>query len=426
MSADQVNGKEAQPVSMASNLPGQMERLQRALHDSRADCQEKDKKIRDKENTIRELENELERESTRIYELEIEQNEKITENKELRLLLKKKDHEHKVLQETLHQAEEQTEKDAQSISNLRQTNKKQRDQLESAQKETKELVDGCDQLQKDLADAQQQAERAYHDGFEEARTLINNMPSIENPDPWGGSEASSACSSARMSTNPGSRQEKSHTSQTPSDNQSQTSHDPGLTLDQELADLTDGSDAQQNGYESPWAESQHIDAQHKNNNNHLSALEPEPYQADSRAMPLGKSELGPELATETAFNPDEAQSQAHPQPQQSPCTHKPDLSESEARREEPGVRMMLMSTSAWSWLSYWSYWWWWWWWWQASGANIFVVLLWYMWWTDGEWQWQQANQSPYSVSHQRCIVLGTDSRWLVQQSPGVSPASLLQ
>lgn len=339
MSSGQTNSTEAQADFMAGNPPGQLEMLQRALQHSKTDSQEKDRKLRESATTICSLEDGLEKESMRNYELETDQRDKTSEIKELRTLLKKKGQDYALLQQTHRAAEEQSEKDEQNISTLRQTIKKQRDQLESTQREIRQLDKGNGQLQKDLARAQQQTENAYQQGFDEAHSLIKEISTIENPGPWGASEATSAYSSARLSTNSGSREDnlnyaQSHTSQSQNGYPSQTSDDddPGLTLDQELADLTDGSDIQ-NGYESPWTGSQHTDAQSNtndddktNNNNHQSALAPEPYQGDSRQIgPPGMSELATELtATETACKSDTTQSEApsrpHSQPQQSPCT----------------------------------------------------------------------------------------------------------
>lgn len=412
------SNKDPQALFSMATLPGQLEMLQRALQQSRADNQDKEKKIREFATTISHLESSLKQESTRVHELETEKDEKTTEIKDLRALLKTKDQEYRLLQQTHHAAEEQSTNDEQEIHILRQTNKKQRNVLDTTKKEIKELGEGNAQLQEESARLQQlqqqSAEKAYQRGFNEAHALIKEASTIQNPGPRGASVAtswfSSMASSARMSIGSGQEHNTYYAPSGTSQSQSQSQSVPGLTLEQELAGLIDESNQHMNRYESssPWSGSDpdqdRTDTYEDDlRDEDLSILEP--YQADLRddtapPPPRGKSEL----ATETVGKSDESQSH--------PCAHNPDLSESEVRRDDPGVRMVLLSTLA--------CWWWWWWQWQRQrasavigGVSILVTLSMYMWWTDGAWQQQQVNQSPWSVSHERCLALGSDIRWVV-------------
>lgn len=411
MSPDQTTNnskEETKAIFSMGNPPGQLELLQRALQKSKSDSHEKDKKIRESTTNISALENSLAQEITRVDELETDLDEKTTVIKELRATVKRGEKEYALLQESHRAAEEQSTKDAQEIRDLRVMSRKQRGALEASQKEIRELDEGNGQLRgelvraKELA-AKELADTAYQRGLNDAHALFREASKIENPGPWGGSLATSRFSSRVASAMTSARRSTGSAGQehiyTPSRSHSGSVPGLTLTLEQELADFSDESGSPYESNESPWTKSDRTDYGHL----HEYALEDEePYQiqADLRdAPPLGKSDL----TTETAFKSD--------QPHVSPAVHNPDLSE--GKQEDPGVRMVLMSTLA-SW------------WWQilgairvlskqevvASGVASLLVILGYMWWTDGAWQWQQANQSPWSVYHGRCIALGSDSRWL--------------
>lgn len=422
MSPDQITNiskEETKAIFSMGNPPGQLELLQRALQKSKSESHEKDKKIRESTTNISALENSLAQEITRVDELETDLDEKTTEIKELRATVKRGEKEYALLQESHRAAEEQSTKDAQEIRDLRIMSRKQRGAQEASQKEIRELDEGNGQLRgelvraKELA-AKELADTAYQRGLNDAHALVREASKIENPGPWGGSLATSRFSSRVASAMTSARMSMGSAGQehiyTPS--RSHTGSVPGLTLtlEQELADISDesgppyesGSSYESN--ESPWTKSDRTDSYDHLHEYALVDEEPYQIQADLRdAPPLGKSDL----TTETAFKSD--------QPHISPAVHKPDLSE--GRQKDPGVRMVLMSTLAW--------------WWQILGAKrvlskqevvasgvasgvvaSLLMILGFMWWTDGAWQWQQANQSPWSVYHERCITLGSDSRWL--------------